>query len=296
MKKLICLCIVAVLVLGCLSGCVMGKTALLLVEDTRTDQTQLLWAGFAQKAKKLGLKPILVGLADDTEVQYTSYQLWEQAVAEHDPHVVAVVGLTALDESYSFLTERESPVVAVNPAAELTIPDVFCVSGATDVALARMAAARIIEMEPPDSGRIRLLYNRDNEEVNQVFVSMLEEADYLNLECTPLSGRVSEQSILNSFTEDTVAAYNGSSYDTEATDISNFILSGATRAHLTALQAGQACAIYCRDYETIGKQAADACAKALRGKEPTAISVEPILITSAGPDRSGAQYWLKLYE
>lgn len=296
MKKLICFCIVTLLVLGCLSGCVMGKKALLLVEDTRTDRTQLLWAGFSQKAKKLGLKPILVGLTDETEVQYTAYQLWEQAVAEHDPHAVAVVGLTALDASYAFLTERESPVVAVNPASDLTVPEVFCVNGATDVTLARMAAARIIEMEPPASGRIRLLYNRDNEEVNQIFASMLEEAAYFNLECTPLSGRISEQPILNSFTEDTVAAYNASSYDTEATDISNLILSGATRAHLTALQDGQACAVYCRDYETIGIQAADACAKALRGKEPTAITVEPVLITSGGPKRNGAQYWLDLYD
>ena len=295
MKKLICLAVILVLMLGCLSGCVMGKTALLLVDDTRTDQTQLLWAGFSQKAKKMGMKPILVGLTDETEIQYTAYQLWEQAVAEHDPDVVAVVGLTALNESYPFLTEQEHTVVAVNPTADVNIPEAFCVSGAADVDLARMAAERIIEMEPPSSGRIRLLYNRNNEEVKQIFVSLLEEAAYLNLECTPLSGRINEESILNSFTEDTVAAYNGSIYDTQVEDVSNFILSVATRAHLEALQQDKASAILCRDYETIGRQAAEACAKSLRGKEPTAVAVEPILITAGGPDRSGAQYWLDLY-
>lgn len=52
MKKLIGLTLILALVLACLSGCVRGKTALLLVEDTRTDQPQLLWAGFSKKAKK----------------------------------------------------------------------------------------------------------------------------------------------------------------------------------------------------------------------------------------------------
>ncbi len=296
MKKLICITIILVLVLGCLSGCVRGKTALLLVDDTRTDQTQLLWAGFSRKAEKRGLKPILVGLDDETEVNFTAYQLWEQAVAEHNPHVIAIVGMNQAKESYPFLSERDCAVVAVNPAADLSLPETFCVNGASDVALARLAAQRIIEMEPPASGRIRLLYNRDHAEVEQVFADLMEEADYSNLECTPLSGRISEQSMLNSFTEDTVATYNGSDYDTQAENLSNLILSVATRTHLEALQSEQAAAILCRDYETIGTQAADACIKALRGKEASVIGVDPILITANGPDRNGAQYWLKFYE
>ena len=294
MKKLLCMSLILVLILGCLTGCIKGKTALLLVEDTRTDQVQLLWTGFSAKAKKMGLKPILVGLTDENEVSYTSYQVWEQAVAEHNPHVLAIVGMRTPQDSYSFLQGRECAVVAINPDADVFIPDTFCINGATEVALTRKAAERIIEMEPPASGRIRLLYNRDNEEVEQIFVSMMEEGGYFNLECTPLSGRISEQTVLNSFSEDTVAAYNASDYDTNADNVSNFILSMATRPHLEALQADQACAIYCRDYETIGQQAADACKKALKGKEATVISVEPILITANGPDRSGAQYWLDL--
>ena len=294
MKRLICFACIFVLLAGCLAGCARGKTALLLVDDTRTDQTQLLWAGFSQKAKKMGMKAILVGLTDETEVQYTAYQLWEQAVAEHEPDVVAMVGMSATKQSFSFLSERDCAVVAVNPAADFYLPETFCVNGATDVTLARLAAERIIELEPPSSGRIRLLYNRDNAEVEQVFVSLMEEAAYLNLECTPLSGRMSEQAILNSFTEDTVAAYNGSDFDTQATDVSNFIVATATRAHLEALQSGQVATVLCRDYETIGIQAAESCAKALRGKEPTTVTVDPLFITAGGPDRTGAAYWLEL--
>lgn len=296
MKKIIGLTLILVLVLGCLSGCVRGKTALLLVEDTRTDQTQLLWAGFSKKAKKMGMKAVLVGLTDESAISYTAYQLWEEAVSQHDPDVVAVVGLTDNAELYPFLYEQEHAVVAIHPASDLCIPEAFCVNGATDVTLARMAASRIVEMEPPFSGRIRLLYNRNNEEVEQVFVSLMEEAAYLNMECTPLTGRISEQNLLNSFTEDTVAAYNASDYDTEATDVSNFILSVATRPHLESLQQDQASAILCRDYETIGIRAAEACGQSLRGKEPTAVTVDPLLITADGPDRNGAQYWLKFYE
>ena len=296
MKKLISIFLIVLLVLAGLSGCAMGKTVLLLVDDTRTDQTQLLWKGFEKQAKKEGMKPILVGLTDETEINYTAYQLWEKAVNEYDPAVVAVVGLTSPKEDHSFLAEREVKVVAVNPASNITIPDIFCVNGATEVDLARMAAAHIIEMAPPSSGRIRLLYNRSNETVEQIFTAMMEEASYLNLECTPLSGRINEQMMLNSFTEDTVATFNASDYDTQAQDISNYMLSVATRTHLQLLQDGQASAIFCRDYETIGQQAAEACAKALRGKTATVINVEPILITANGPDRSGAQYWLDLYE
>ncbi len=294
MKRILCLGIVILLVLGCLSGCVRGKTALLLVDDTRTDQSRLLWAGFSQKAKKLGMKPILVGLTDETAESHTPFQLWETAVAEHDPDAVAVVGLTALDESTNFLSEKEHAPVIIHPDAQIHIPDAFCIHGATDVDLARKAAEYMIGLEPPSSGRIRLLYNRNDEEVERVFVSMMEEAGYLSMECTPLSGRVSEQSLLNSFTEDTVAAYNGSSYDTQAEDVSNLIVSIATRPHLEALQQGHAAAVLCRDYETIGGQAAEACAQSLRGKDPETVVVEPIFITAGGPDRSGAQHWLDL--
>ena len=93
-----------------------------------------------------------------------------------------------------------------------------------------------------------------------------------------------------------MAAYNASDYDTEATDVSNFILSVATRPHLESLQQDQASAILCRDYETIGIRAAEACGQSLRDKDPTAVTVDPIWITANDPDRNGAQYWLKFYE
>lgn len=294
MKKFLALILILALTLGSLSGCVAGKTAMLFVEDTQAESTKLIWAGFSAAAKKMGMKPILSGLSEEQSIEYTAVQIWEQDIAEHEPDVMAVVGLSDSDLFSLFFDQQEVPVVAIDPINFSAAHEYFCIYSASDADLARMAAEHMIGLQLPTSGRIRLLYDKEDTAVLNTFTSLLEAAAYSNLETTSLSGHMTEESLLNNFTEDTVGIYNASSYDITAENLSNLILSGVTAAHLNALNNDAASSILCRNYNAIGEQAANAAADALRDKEPTAVTVEPILVTQNGPDQSGAAYWLDL--
>lgn len=294
MKRILALILVAALSVGLLCGCVAGKTAMLFVEDVESETTRLLWAGFESAAKKLGMKPVLSGLTEEQAMEYNVQQIWEQDIAEHEPDVMAVVGLSDSELYALFLNQEKVPVVAVDPVDFSDTVNHFCVYSATDTALANMAAQNIIGMQLPSSGRIRLLYNRDQSLVCDTFTGLLEAAGYYNIETTPLSGRVTDESLLNNFTEDTVGIYNASDYDTSTENLNNLILCGTTAAHLNALVNDQASSILSRNEFLVGDQTARACADALRGKEITATSVEPILITANGPDENGSAYWLDL--
>ena len=294
MKKILALILVALLTVGSLSGCVAGKTAMLFVEDVESDQAKLIWAGFSAAAKKKGMKPLLSGLSAEQSLEYTVTQIWEQDIAEHDPDVMAIVGLSDSDIFSLFLNQEETPVVLIDPINFTSAHEYFCVHGASGSDLANMAVQNIIGMQLPSSGRIRLLYNKDDTMVCETFVSMLESAGYFNLETTPLSGRVTDMSMLNNFSEDTVGIYNASNYDTDVEDLSNLILANVTAAHLNTLNNDQASAILCRNEYMIGDQAARAAANALCNKEPVSITVDPILVTKYGPDRNGIAFWLDL--
>lgn len=294
MKKLLAILLTLALTLGCLSGCVAGKTAMLLVENTQTDESKLLWAGFSSEAKKKGMTPVLSGLNEETAISYTALQVWEEDITAHNPDVVAVVGLEDPDISFDFLSSDEHAVVAVHPSMSIYSSARHCVYGASDEELARMAAELFIDMQLPTSGRIRLLYDKDDTGVCDLFSSLLNEAEFINQELTPLSGSVRDESLLNSFAIDTVATYNASSYDTQAEDVSNLLLSRVTAAHLDAVNNQTASAILCRDYYAIGQAAANAASDALRDKDPVAVAVEPIQITKNGPDKNGVPFWLDL--
>ena len=293
MKKLIALILIAALTLGALSGCVAGKKVMLFVEDAQSDYAKLLWAGFSKQAKKMGMKPILSTITEEQAIEYTVYDIWSEDIKTHDPAVL-VVPYISDSTVYSLFTEANKPLVAIDPSGFSGASTTHSVYGATSTELARMAAERLIEMELPISGRFRLLYNKVDEAVNETFTACLEQAGIYNLEATPLSGRASEATLLNSFSEDTVATYNASGYDTETTGLSNLILCGATAKHLNALQNDEAAAVLCRNHYEIGIQAAKACAGAIRGKEVTSVTVAPLFITANGPEENGAAYWLEL--
>ena len=294
MKKILAWILTVILTVGLLGGCVAGKTAVLFVEDTQTDQAKLIWAGFSAAAKKMGMKPVLSGLTEESSLAYTVFQIWEQDIAEHEPDVMAVVGLSDSDMYSIFLDQQEIPVVAIDPIEFSRMHEYFCVYSASDEDLSRMAAQNIIGMQLPTSGRIRLLYNKEDVIVRDTFVGMLESAGYNNFETTPLSGRITDQSLLNNFSEDTVGIYNASDYDTDAEDLSNLILADVTTAHLASIQNDQASSILCRNEYTVGDQAARACGSALRKKDVTAVTVDPILVTKSGPDQNGIAFWLDL--
>ena len=293
MKKIIALILCLILILGALSGCVAGKKAMLFVEDTESASAKLLWAGFRTAAKKLGMKPVLSGLNEETSIQYTPLQVWEQDLAEQSPDVLVVAGLSD-SGNYDIFRQSGLPLVAVDPIDLSDNHSVFCVYGASPVDLARVAAEQFIDFELPSSGRIRLLYNSEDSAVADTFSSLLTDAGYNNIEITPLSGRANELSILNNFTEDTVAVYNASAYDTEVVDLSNLILTGITLAHLEALTANTASSLLSRNDHAVGDAAAHAAALALRHKEATAVTVDPILVTANGPEQNGAAYWLDI--
>ena len=294
MKKVLALILVALVTVGLLSGCVAGKTAMLFVEEVDSDQAKLIWAGFSAAAKKMGMKPVLSGPTEEQLVEYSALHIWEQDIATHKPDVMAVVGLSDSEMFSMFHGQTEIPVVAIDPIDFSSVHEYFCVYGASDEDLARMAAQNIIGMQLPTSGRIRLLYNKEDAIVRDTFVDLLEAAGYINLEYTPLSGRVTEESILNNYTEDTVGIYNASDYDTTAEDLSNLILTDVTAAHLASIQNEQASSILCRNEYAIGVQAARACGNALRNKDVTAVTVDPILVTKNGPDQNGIAFWLDL--
>lgn len=294
MKKILALILIATLSLSLLCGCVAGKTVMLFVEDIESEETQLIWAGFEAAAKDLGMKPILSGLTEEQALTQTVTQIWEQDIATHTPDAMAVVGLSDSDIYAPFLSQQEIPVLAIDPIDFSSVHEHFSVYGATDTDLARMAAQNIIGMQMPTSGRIRLLYNKDDIQTRDAFTELLEAAGYINIETTPLSGRVTDDTLLNNFTEDTVGIYNASDFDTTTENLSNLILSDVTAAHLNAISTDQASAILCRNHYQIGDQAARSCGDALLGREITSVTVSPILVTKNGPDQNGIAFWQSL--